>query len=134
MVLFMDTAEEQRMLEEKVGRALEEARTKLDIALDNLSKSGTDPEKKVWLAEEASEYSSLLYSLTYRLEDEDPPVPVRKRNAEPIPLVKESAESLRRAAELRGKSPLEGYQYLRTAVYKLRQAHYILEKAGPKRR
>jgi hypothetical protein len=130
----MDTAEEQRMLEEKVGKALEEARTKLDIALDNLSKGGTDSEKKVWLAEEASEYSSLLYSLTYRLEDEDPPVPVRKRNAEPISLVKESAESLRRAAELRGKSSLEGYQYLRTAVYKLRQAHYILEKAGAKKR
>jgi hypothetical protein len=130
----MDIAEEQRMLEEKVGRALEEARTKLDLALDNLSKGRTDSEKKVWLAEEASEYSSLLYSLTYGLEDEDPPVPVRKRNAEPIPLVEESAESLRRAAELRAKSPLEGYQYLRTAVYKLRQAHHILEKTGTEKR
>jgi hypothetical protein len=130
----MDAAEEQRMIEEKVGKALEEARTKVDMALDNLSKSGTNSEKKVWLAEEASEYSSLLYSLTYGLEDEDPPVPVRKRNAEPIPLVKESAESLRRATELQGKSPLEGYGYLRTAVYKLREAHHILEKAGAKKR
>src|SRR5712664_571505 len=130
----MDIAEEQRMLEEKVRKALEEARTKLDTALDNLSKGRTDSEKKVWLAEEASEYSSLLYSLTYHLENEDPPVPVRKRNAEPIPLVKESAESVRRATELRGKSPLEGYQYLRTTVYKLREAHHILEKAGAKKR
>ena len=126
----MDAAEEQRMLEEKVGKALEEARTKLDLAMDNLSKGGTDSEKKVWLAEEASEYSSLLYSLTYGLEDEDPPVPVRKRNAEPTSLVHESSESLQRATELRSRSPLEGYQYLRTAVYKLRQAHHILEKAG----
>jgi hypothetical protein len=130
----MDAAEEQRMLEEKVGKALEEARTKLDAALDHLSKGGIGSEKKVWWAEEATEYSSLLYSLTYSLEDEDPPVPVRKRNAEPIPLVKESSESLRRATELRGKSPLEGYRYLRTAVYKLREAHHILGKAGTKKR
>src|SRR6266849_6452794 len=98
----MDAAEEQRMLEEKVGKALGEARAKLDAALDLLSNGGAEPVKKVWLAEEAAEYSSLLYSLTYGLEDEDPPVPVRKRNAEPIPLVKESSESLRRATELRG--------------------------------
>ncbi len=130
----MDVAEEQRMLEEKVGKALEEARAKLDAALDNLSKGGIGSEKKVWWAEEAAEYSSLLYSLTYGLEDEDPPVPVRKRNAESIPLVKESSESLRRATELRGKSPLEGYRYLRTAVYKLREAHHILEKAGTRKR
>jgi len=130
----MDLAEEQRMLEEKVGKALEEARAKLDAALDNLSKGGTGSAKKVWWAEEAAEYSSLLYSLTYGLEDEDPPVPVRKRNAESIPLVKESSESLRRATELRGKSPLEGYRYLRTAVYKLREAHHILEKAGTRKR
>ena len=130
---MIDAAEEQRLLEERVGKALEVARTKLDLAMDNLSKGGTDSEKKVWLAEEASEYSSLLYSLTYGLEDEDPPVPVRKRNAEPTSLVHESSESLLRATELRGKSPLEGYQYLRTAVYKLRQAHHILRKASTKR-
>src|SRR6266852_1802105 len=130
----MDAAEEQRMLEEKVSKALEEARAKLDAALDFLSRGGAEPVKKVWLAEEAAEYSSLLYSLTYGLEDEDPPVPVRKRNAEPIPLVKESSELLRRATQLRGKSSLEGYQYLRTTVYKLRQAHHILEKAGAKKR
>ena len=130
----MDAAEEQRMLEEKVSKALEEARTKLDAALDHLSRGGAESAKKVWWAEEAAEYSSLLYSLTYSLEDEDPPVPVRKRNAEPIPLVKESSESLRRATELRGKLPLEGYRYLRTAVYKLREAHHILEKAGTKKR
>jgi hypothetical protein len=130
----MDAAEEQRMMEEKVGKALEEARTKLDAALDHLSKGGVESEKKVWLAEEAAEYSSLLYSLTFGLEDEDPPVPVRKRNAEPTPLVKEASESLYRATELRGKSSLEGYRYLRTAVYKLRQAHHILEKASGKKR
>ena len=113
---------------------MEEARAKLDVALEQLSKGGTDLAKKVWWAEEAAEYSSLLYSLTYGLEDEDPPVPVRKRNAEPTSMVKESDESLRRATELRGKSNLEGYRYLRTTVYKLRQAHHILEKAGAKKR
>ena len=131
---MMDVAEEQRMLEEKVGKALEEARAKLESALDHLSKGGAESEKKVWWAEEAAEYSSLLYSLTYGLEDEDPPVPVRKRNAEPVPLVKESSESLRCATELRATSPLEGYRYLRTTVYKLREAHHILEKAGTRKR
>ena len=129
-----DAAEEQRMLEEKVGKALAEARAKLDTALGLLSNAGADPVKKVWLAVEAAEYSSLLYSLAYALEDEDPPVPVRKRYAEPLPLVKESSESLRHATELRGKSSLEGYRNLRTAVYKLRQAHHILEKAASKKR
>jgi hypothetical protein len=130
----VDVAEEQRVLEEKVGKALEEARTKLDMALDNLSKSGTDSEKKVWFAEEASEYSSLLYSLTYGLEDEDPPVPVRERNADPTALVKEASEALRHATALRGKSSLEGYRHLRTTVYKLREAHHILERAATKKR
>ena len=122
------------MFEEKVGKALEEARFKLDTALDHLSKGGAESEKKVWWAEEAAEYSSLLYSLTYNLEDVDPPVPVRKRNAEPILLVKESSEALRRATELRDQSSLEGYHNLRTAVHKLREAHHILEKANRKKR
>lgn len=120
------------MLEEKVSKALEEARIKLDAALEYLSKEEKDSEKKVWLAEEAAEYSSLLYSLTYGLEDEDPPVPVRKRNAEPTALVKEASDALHHTAALRGKSSLEGYQHLRTAVYKLREAHHILDKAARK--
>ena len=130
----MDAAEEQRMLEDKVSKALEEARTKLDAALDHLSKGGTESEKKVWWAEEAAEYSSLLYSLTYGLEDEDPSSPPVHRWASELRDKRASAESLRRATELRGKSSLEGYHNLRTTVYKLRQAHHILEKAGAKKR
>ncbi len=116
------------MFEEKTLKALEEARAKLDLALNNLTSGGSDLAKKVWLAEEAAEYSSLIYSLTYGFEDVDPPAPLRKRNADPLVLVKESDESLRRATELRSKSPLEGYGHLRTAVYKLRQSHHILER------
>src|SRR5690349_16284206 len=130
----MDAAEEQRMLEEKVRLALEEAKSKLDVALDHLAKGAPDSWKKVWWAEEAAEYSSFLYSLTYGLEDEDPAPPVRKRNADPAPLVKECVELLRRATELRGKSSLEGYESLRTAVDKLRQAHHILERVQMKKR
>ncbi|HEV2119638.1 MAG TPA: hypothetical protein VGS11_05990 [Candidatus Bathyarchaeia archaeon] len=130
----MDATEEQRMLEDKVSKALEEARVKLDVALENLSKVEKDSEKKVWLAEEAAEYSSLLYSLTYGLEDVDPPVPVRRRNAEPTALVKEASDALHQATALRAKSSLEGYQHLRTSVYKLREAHHILDKAATKRR
>ena len=49
----MDAIEEQRMLEEKLSKALEEARAKLDAALDLLSNGGAESVKKVWLAEEA---------------------------------------------------------------------------------
>lgn len=128
----MDPVEEQRVLEEKTGRALEEARAKLDIAIAELSKSGTDLVVKVWLAEEAAEYSSALYSLTYGLEDEDPPAPTKKRNSDPAILVKESDQLLTQATTLRSKTPREGYLHLRTAVHKLRQSHHILERAAKK--
>jgi hypothetical protein len=129
----MDPAQEQRMLEEKTGQALAEARTKLDIAVAELSKGSADLVKKVWLAEEAAEYSSALYSLTYGLEDEDPSAPVKKRNADPSTLVKESDQLLTQATNLRGKTPREGYVHLRTAVHKLRQSHHILERAQAKK-
>ena len=121
------------MLEEKTGQALAEARTKLDIAIAELSKGNSDLVKKVWMAEEAAEYSSFLYSLTYGFEDEDPPAPAKKRNADPSTLVRESDESLTQATNLRSKAPLEGYVHLRTAVFKLRQSHHILERAQSKK-
>ena len=129
----MDPAQEQRLLEEKTGQALAEARTKLDIAIAELSKSSADLVKKVWFAEEAAEYSSALYSLTYGLEDEDPPAPTKKRNADPAVLVKESDQLLTQATNLRGKTPREGYVHLRTAVHKLRQSHHILERQQAKK-
>lgn len=129
----MDAAEEQRFMEQKTGKALEEARTKLDIALSNLGAGGPDLYKKVWLAEEAAEYSSLLYSLTYGLEDFLPPLPVRKRKADPVLLVKESDGLLRLATELRDKTPKEGYTNLRTAIDKLRQSHHILDRMPSKK-
>ena len=124
--------EEQRLLEEKTGQALAEARTKLDIAMADLSNRGADLVMKVWLAEEAAEYSSALYSLTYGLEDEDPPAPTKKRNADPLVLVKESDPLLTHATNLRDKSPREGYVHLRNAVHKLRQSHHILERVAKK--
>jgi hypothetical protein len=129
----MDPAQEQRLLEEKTGQALAEARTKLDIAIAELSRRSADLVKKVWLAEEAAEYSSALYSLTYGLEDEDPPAPAKKRKADPFILVKESDPLLTQATNLRGKAPREGYVHLRTAVHKLRQSHHILERAQAKK-
>ena len=129
----MDPAQEQRMLEEKTGQALAEARTKLDIAIAELSEGNSDLVKKVWLAEEAAEYSSVLYSLTYGFEDEDPPTPAKKRNADPSVLVRESDQLLNQATNLRSKEPLEGYVHLRTVVFKLRQSHHILERVQPKK-
>lgn len=129
----MDPVQEQRLLEEKTGQALAEARTKLDIAIMDLPNRNADLVMKVWLAEEAAEYSSALYSLTYHLEDEDPPPPTKKRNADPSVLVKESDSLLTHATNLRHKSPKEGYVHLRTAVHKLRQSHHILERAQAKK-
>ena len=129
----MDPVEEQRILEEKTGQALAEARTKLDIAIAELSKGSADLVMKVWLAEEAAEYSSALYSLTYGLEDEDPFPPTIKRNADPSILVKESDQLLTQATSLRSKAPREGYVHLRSAVHKLRRSHHILERKQAKK-
>jgi hypothetical protein len=110
------------VLLDKLLKALDEAWTKLHIALDQTGNEPKTFELKVHLAAEAVEYSSFLFSLTYSLEDFDPEVKVNRKQ-EPLVLVKDSIEPLERARELREKSPTDAYRSLRTAAETLQVAY-----------
>ncbi len=114
--------DDKGMLQEHLNKALEEAWSKTNLALNETSQGSEGFEKKIWAAAESVEYSSLLFSLTYDLEDMDPPVDNRKGD-DPIALVKDSLESLKRAREMRARSSEEAYTNLRTAAHYLKTAY-----------
>ncbi len=114
--------DDQGMLKEKLDKALEEAWSKTNLALSETSKRSRGFAKGIWAAAEAVEYSSLLFSLTYNLEDVDPAVDDRKGH-DSVSLVKESIQSLRRVSKTREHSSVEAYQNLRTAVHYLKTAY-----------
>jgi hypothetical protein len=116
---------------EKLLKALDEAWTKLHVVLDTKASEPKLFELNVHLAAEAAEYSSFLFSLTYSLEDFDPEVKVDKKK-EPVVLVKDSVEPLKRARELREESPKEAYSSLRTAAESLQVAYLNLVKKAKK--
>ena len=124
---------EQEFLESKLERALDDAWSKVNIALDKTSKSSPDVALGIWFAAEAVEYSSLLFNLTYGLEDLEPPVKIRKVEAA-IVLVKDSMELLKRVREGRRKSPTDAYVNLRTAADYLKAAHLDQVKKSTKKR
>ncbi len=123
---------EQVMLEQKLSNALEEAWLKTNIALEQTSKHSEKFEMGIWLAAEAVEYSSLLFSLTYGLEDLDPK-PRETRSENPLTLVKESLELLRQAREARERSSVQAYASLRAAGHCLKTAHLNNIKKQTKR-
>jgi len=86
----------------------------------------------LWLAAEAAEYSSALFSLAYGLEDLDPEVRITKGRGLPG-LVKDSMDALRRARELRPKSIAEAYTSLRTAAGYLKAAYLDQSKKTAKK-
>ena len=107
---------------EKLVKALDEAWTKVHLALDQNTADSKQFELRVHLAAEAVEYSSFLFSLTYNLEDFDPEVKFNKKQ-EPLTLVKDSIKPLNSARDLRDKSPLQAYSSLRTAAEYLQVAY-----------
>jgi hypothetical protein len=124
---------EQDFLESKLEKALDDAWSKVNIALDKTSKSSADVALGIWFAAEAVEYSSLLFNLTYGLEDVDPTVKIRKGEAALI-LVKDSIEFLKRAREGRRKSATDAYVNLRTAADFLKAAHLDQVKKSTNKR
>ena len=113
-------------MQERLDKALDEAWSKLNAALEGASGSPEDSKRSVWLAAEAVEYASLVFNLTYGLDDLDPVVKI-KRGEDPLVLLKDSYESLKTARELREKSATDAYVNLRTAADKLKAAY--LKKA-----
>ena len=124
---------EQEYLESKLESALDDAWSKVNIALDKTSKSSADVAMGIWFAAEALEYSSLLFNLTYGLEDVKPTVKLRKGEAALV-LVKDSMELLKRAREGRKRSVADAYVNLRTAADFLKAAHLEQVRKSNKKR
>ncbi len=125
-------AEEKKIFEDRLEKALDEAWSKVNLVLDQTGTDSGELEMSVRLAAEAVEYSSALFSLTYGLEDADPEVRVR-RNVDTLVLVKDSVEALKRARELQEKSVVEAYSSLRTAADYLKTAYLDQVKRSAKR-
>ncbi len=114
--------QEQRVLEANLYKALEEAWTKANAALEDATRGLEGSAKKIWLAAEAAEYSSLLYSLTYGLEDADPHPPEMK-GQDTFSLVKESVAALSQVRTPDKRKREQAYFTLRNAVHGLRTAY-----------
>ena len=127
-----NSSEEKKFLEEKVDKALEEAWSKVNIAVDSIAGRPGESVMALWLAAEAAEYTSALFSLAYGLEDLDPEVKIT-RGRELLGLVKDSMEALKRARELRPKSVAEAYTSLRTAAGYLKAAYLDQSKKTAKK-
>ena len=124
---------EKEFLESKLEKALDDAWSKVNIALDKTSKSSADVALEIWFAAEALEYSSLLFNLTYGLEDVKPAVKLRKGEAALV-LVKDSMELLKQVREGRQRSAKDAYVNLRTAADYLKVAHLDQVKKSTKKR
>jgi len=72
-----NASEEKKIFEERLDKALDEAWSKVNNALDQTASLSGELEMSIRLAAEAVEYSSAMFSLTYGLEDLDPEVRVR---------------------------------------------------------
>ena len=113
---------EQKLLESKLEKALDEAWSKVNDAFDKASKPSANLAMEIWFAAEALEYSSLLFNLSYGLEDLKPTVKPRKHDSAKV-LIKDSMDLLKRAREGRHKSAADAYVNLRTAADYLKTAH-----------
>jgi len=109
-------SDDKKVLEDRLGKALDEAWSKANLALEGQEKQSNGFEMRVRLAAEAVEYSSALFSLAYALEDFDPEVKIDKKNVDSKALVKQSVGELRKAMELRKSSTTEAYSSLRAAA------------------
>ncbi len=118
----MDSAEEHRILQESLDKALDEAWAKTNAALEHVAEAMELNEKAVWLATESVDYASLLFSLTNDLEDVDP-APPSSKGKEILSLVRESVAALQRVRSSRLNDKIENYKDLRIAVHNLRSAY-----------
>ena len=127
-----DSSEEKKSLEEKVNKAFEETWSKVNIAVDSIAGRPGESVMALWLAAEAAEYTSAVFSLAYDLEDLDPEVKIA-RGRELLGLVKDSMEALKKARELGPKSVAEAYTSLRTAAGYLKAAYLDQSKKTAKK-
>ncbi len=114
--------QEQQFLEKKLQEAIEETWAKANAARDETLKESESSAKKVWLAAEAAEYSCLLYSLTYGLEDVTPPLKETK-GLDSKTLVNESLKALKLIRDQPMAKHEEAYRMLRNAAHGFQTAY-----------
>lgn len=121
--------DEKAELETSLTNAFEETLSKTQLAITAMENQSQDLVKKIWLAAEAAEYTSLLYSLTHDLQDYDPEI-VKRRGEDPIGLLKNSLRILQQASGKRSLGASKnGYELLRTAAEFLKALY--LEQTKP---
>ncbi len=124
---------EQEELEEKLVQTFHEAVSKTELALSETLKKSEGFVKKIWAAAESAEYTSLLYSLTYDLQDYDPKVDKRRREDTTI-LLKDAIQSLKLAIQERESGASKnGYDALRTAAEYLKTAYLDQTRSSNRR-
>src|SRR5215831_4954252 len=107
----MDPAEEHRILEEALDKAMEEASTKTANALVLEGKTIKDQEKTVWYAMESVEFTSFVYNMTHDFDDVDPPTPPTK-GMTVASLVKQATEAVQQVKFSKGEDRLADYTRL----------------------
>lgn len=125
---------EQAELEQKLVQAFQEALSKTELALSETLKKSEGFVKKIWAAAESAEYTSLLYSLTYDLQDYDPKVDKRRRE-DTTTLLKDALQSLKLAIQERESGASKnGYDALRTSAEYLKTAYLDQTRGSATRR
>src|SRR5260370_34746889 len=91
---------DQKSLESKLEKALDAAWTKINEALDKASEPSAIFAMEIWFAAEGLEYSSLLFNLSYGLEDLNPTGKPRKHEAAKVHIT-DSMDLLKSARHVR---------------------------------
>src|SRR5712692_8412265 len=123
----MDLAEEHRILEENLRKALEEASQKTKNTLGLEEKSPREQKMAIWVAMESVEYSSFMFAITHDFEDEDPPTPPTRGMNLPS-LMSKSANAVEQVSLSQATEKLADYTRLRDAVHYLRTAYLDITK------
>jgi hypothetical protein len=129
----MDLAEEHRILEENLRKALEEASQKTKIASSLEEKSSREQEMVIWMAMESVEYSSFMFAITHDFEDVDPPTPQTKAMDLPT-LMSKAAKAVEQVRLSQATEKLADYTTLRDAVHYLRTAYLDITKRPRRKR
>lgn len=132
--MHQQVKDERKELETRVNNAFQETLSKTQLAITEIENQAPSFVKKIWLAAEAAEYTSLLYSLTYDLQDYDPEVG-KRRGEDPIVLLKYSLRILKLAIGKRSQGAIKkGYEHLRNAAESLKTVYLEQTKTSATRR
>src|SRR5436309_5579535 len=123
----MDLAEEHRILEENLSKALEEASQKTKNTLSLEEKTSREQKMAIWVAMESVEYSSFMFAITHDFEDVDPPTPPTK-GVNLSSLMSKSANAVEQVRLSQATEKLADYTRLREAVHYLRTAYLDITK------